>query len=274
MTRSAQTKVIKEVLMCRPSHFSISYTINPWMKIGSENKDLTSLQWDKLLQTYKSLGIKVNIIDQQASNPDMVFATDQGIVQGKKVIMSNFRFKERRGERKPYQEWFISHDYELEFIPEQAHFEGNGECLFFGQKLLIGIGFRVNMLTCKYLAKALQIDVMPLELINPFFYHLDTALFVLNENSVFYYPAAFSKKSQNILKKLIPNLIEFNDFEANNFAANSVVTDHTVILNKTLPNFRSILAKLGYTAIEVDISEFAKAGGGAHCLTNVLKEDD
>lgn len=271
MPSSAQSKVIKEVLMCNPLHYSISYTINPWMKVGSENKNIAQMQWQKLCQTYFDLGIKVNLIDQQPNIPDMVFSTDQGIVKGKKVIISNFRFKERKGERKPYLEWFTSHGYELIFIPEKAYFEGNGECLFFGQKLLIGIGFRANMLTCKYLKKTLAVEVIPLELINPFFYHLDTALFVLNEEVVFYYPEAFSKKSQKVLKRLVPNLIPFNDFEANNFAANSVVTDHQVILNKTLPNFRNDLAKLGYKSIEVDISEFAKAGGGAHCLTNVLK---
>lgn len=270
--KGGQVKVIKDVLMCRPLHFSIAYSINPWMKVGSEDKDLARLQWEKLYKTYLSLGIKVNVLAQLPNNPDMVFATDQGIVYGKKVLMSNFRFKQRRRERRPYKEWFKNRGYEIEFIPGEAYFEGNGECLFFGQKLLIGTGFRANQLTCRYLSKALNVQVIPLELINPFFYHLDTALFVLNEETVFYYPQAFSKKSQTILKRLIPNLIALSDFEANNFAANSVVTDHKVIVNKTLPNFRNTLKMLRYQAIEVDISEFAKAGGGAHCLTNVLEE--
>ncbi len=267
---SDKSSIIKEVLMCRPNFFSISYTINPWMKIGSENKNLAQIQWNNLYQTYLCLGIKVNILDQQPGYPDMVFATDQGVVYGKKVLMSNFRFKERKGERKPYKEWFTDHGYEIKLIPDKAYFEGNGECLFFGQKLLIGIGFRANQLTCKYLSYALDTEVIPLELVNPFFYHLDTALFILNKETVFYYPEAFSKKSQKILKKLVPNLIALNDFEANNFAANSVVTDHQVVINKTLPNFRTTLAQLGYKAVEVDISEFAKAGGGAHCLTFVI----
>lgn len=265
-------KVIKEVLMCRPLYYSISYTINPWMTPGSENKNIAQLQWEKLVQTYQKLGIKINIIDQDPKQPDMVFATDQGIVQGKKVVMSNFRYKERQGETKPYLKWFKENGYEVVFIPSYAHFEGNGECLFFGQKLLIGIGYRANMSTCKYLEKALKIEVVPLELIDPYFYHLDTALFVLNEKTIFYYPRAFSKKSLAVLKKIVPNLIELTDFEVRNFAANSVVTDHKVIVNRNLPTFRTTLDKLGYQAIEVDVNEFAKAGGGAHCLTNVLDE--
>lgn len=265
------SKVIKEVLMCRPLFYSISYTINPWMVPGSENKNIAQLQWEKLFQTFKSLGIKVKLIDQKPNLPDMVFATDQGIVRGKKVYMSNFRYSERKGERKPYLKWFEDHGYEPIFLPKEAQFEGNGECLFFREKLFVGIGFRANENTCKYLSKFLKIEVLPLELINPYFYHLDTALFVLNDDVVFYYPLAFSKKSQELLQKLVPNLTAFTDFEVRNFAANSVATKDKVIVNRNLPTFRDTLAKFGYQAIEVDVNEFTKAGGAAHCLANVLK---
>ena len=268
-----KAKVIKEVLVCRPRYYSISYTINPWMIPGSENKNIAQIQWEKLLQTYLDLGIKVNIIDQIEGLPDMVFATDQAILQGKKAFMSNFRYKERRGERKPYLKWFEDHGYETVFLPKRAEFEGNGECLFFRDKMFVGIGFRANKYTCKYLKKALKIEVIPLELINPYFYHLDTACFILNDDTVFYYPEAFSEKSKKILKKLVPNLISLTDFEVRNFAANSVVTDHQVIVNRNLPTFKKTLGELGYRAIEVDLNEFTKAGGAAHCLTNVLKEE-
>lgn len=258
--------------MCQPLYYSISYTINPWMVPGTENKNIAQMQWEKLVATYQKLGIKVNLIDQRVGLPDMVFATDQAILQGKKAFMSNFRYKERQGEREPYLEWFKANGYEINFFPRKAHFEGNGECLFFQDLLFIGIGYRANKFTCKYFKKALKIEVIPLELINPYFYHLDTAMFVLNTQTVFYYPQAFSKKSQKVLKKLVPNLIPFSDFEIRNFAANSVVTDHKVIVNRNLPTFANTLESLGYSAIEVDLNEFTKAGGGAHCLTNILKE--
>lgn len=269
----AKIKIIKAVLMCRPLYYSISYTINPWMVPGSENKSIAQIQWENLIATYKNLGIKINVIDQKDGLPDMVFSTDQGVVQGKKVFMSSFRYPQRQGERAPYLKWFKDHNFEVEFFPKNAYFEGNGECLFFKDILLIGIGFRANMLTCKCFKKALKTEVIPLELINPYFYHLDTALFVLNDVTIFYYPQAFSKKSQKVLKKLVPNLIPFTDFEVRNFAANSVVTDHQVIVNRNLPTFRNTLNKLGYSALEIDLNEFTKAGGAAHCLTNVLKEE-
>lgn len=267
-----KVRVIKEVLMCKPLYYSISYTINPWMMPGSENKNVAYRQWERLVEIYEQLGIKINLIYQRPSLPDMVFATDQGVIQGKKIFMSSFRYKERQGERKPYLEWFKNHNYEINFFPKNAYFEGNGECLFFKDVLLIGIGYRANLLTCKCFKKALKMEVIPLELISPYFYHLDTAVFVLNNQTMFYYPAAFSKKSQKVLQKLVPNLISLTDFEARNFAANSVVTNHQVIINRNLPSFKNILKSLGYEALEVDLHEFAKSGGAAHCLTQVLKE--
>ena len=102
---------------------------------------------------------------------------------------------------------------------------------------------------------------------------MDTALFVLNNETVFYYPDAFSEKSRNVLKKNVPNLIPIEKKEAFNFAANSLVTDHHVVLQKGNLGVLGMLGRLGYTGVETDVSEFMKAGGGIHCLTNVLFEE-
>ena len=273
MAKRGKIKYIKEVLMCNPLYFSVSYSINPWMIPGSANLDRAKKQWGELVKTYKNLGITVKIIDQEPNLPDMVFSTDQGIIWNKEFFVSNFCHEQRRGERKPYLNWFESNGYKIRNIPNEVCFEGNGECVFFNGNLFVGVGFRANAKSCKYLHKALKIDVYPLELINPYFYHLDTALLVLDDKTAFYYQQAFSKKSQKLLQKKIPNLIPFSDEEVYKFAANSVVTDHTVIVQKDILSFNKTLRKLGYNAVSIDLSEFIKSGGAAHCLTQILKED-
>ncbi|MBI2020771.1 amidinotransferase [Candidatus Daviesbacteria bacterium] len=267
-----KNRIVLEVLMCRPTYYSISYTINPWMIPGSENKNMAQIQWENLVATYRSLGIKVNFLDQQQGLPDMVFSTDEGIVFKKKVVVSNFRYPQRRRERSPYLEWFEKHGFKPTFLPKGIFFEGSGDCLFFNHLAFVGTGFRTSKKAAEFLSAKLDIEVFPLQLINPYFFHLDTACFPLNSETAFYYPEAFDEKSQKILKKVVPNLIALTAFEARNFAANSVVTDHQVIINRNLPTFANTLAKLGYLPIEVDLNEFKKAGGAAHCLTNVLKE--
>jgi N-dimethylarginine dimethylaminohydrolase len=268
-----ESKLIKKVLMGKPLYFdTLDYIINPWMQPGTINKNKALQEWDTLVHLYQNQGIKVEVIDQQKGNPDMVFAADQGIVQGNKVLLSRFWTKERRNETSYYEKWFREHDYQMITLPEDVYFEGNGDSALWRGKIFIGVGYRANDKTCSTISKLLDREVIPLEITDPKFYHLDVGFFPLNDETIFYYPSAFSEESRGVLKKLIPNLIEFTKEEAFGFCANSVVTDHLVIHQKNNQTFTKKLTELGYNSIEVEVSEFMKSGGGIHCLTNILEE--
>ena len=259
--------------MCEPRYFeTLDYVINPWMTPGKINKEKAAQEWKQLVHVYKDQGITVEIIDQKKRSPDMVFATDQGIVQGKNVLLSRFLKDERKRETTHYEKWFRENNYTITYLPEGVYFEGNGNSYIWRDKIVIGVGYRANEETCKAVGKLLGKEVIPLEIIDPAFYHLDVGFFPLNNETIFYYPPAFSEKSRGVLKKLVPNLIEFSKEEAYGFSANSVITDHHVIHQKGNPTFQKKLSDLGYLSIEVDLSEFKKSGGGIHCLTNILKE--
>lgn len=258
--------------MCRPLHFSeLNYIINPWMKPGTIDEKKALSQWENLVKTYQNLGTTVEIIDQVVGVPDMMFATDQGIVHESKVLLSHFWYRERQNETPYYKAWFEKNGYEIEHLPSGAYFEGNGDAYFWKGKLLVGVGYRADEYSCEVVSKALGIEVIPLRTVDPKFYHLDVAFLPLNEDTAFYYPKAFDKRSREVLKKLIPNLREFSKEEIMGFCANSVVSGNTVIHQKDNPTFTKKLKELGYNSIDVDLSEFKKSGGGAHCLTNILE---
>ena len=266
-------KLVKRVLMCEPLYFdSLDYVINPWMTPGKIDKEKSLREWKQLVKAYKEQNITVEIIKQNKDCPDMVFATDQGIVKDKTVLLSRFWCDERKPETKYYKEWFKKNGYKINYLPKDVYLEGNGDAFFWKDKLLVGIGFRADEETCETISKLLDSEVIPIEIIDPKFYHLDVGFFPLNNDTAFYYPPAFSQKSRGVLKKLVPNLIEFSKDEAYGFCANSVVTDHHVIHQKGNPTFQEKLNKLGYMSVEVDTGEFMKSGGGIHCLTNVLEE--
>ena len=257
--------------MCKPLYFdTLDYVINPWMSPGNINGGKALEQWSQLKTIYKNLGITIEVIDQKKGNPDMVFAADQGIVQGKKVLLSRFWCDERKGETKHYEKWFRDNAYTISYLPNDIYFEGNGDSYIWNDKLFIGIGYRADQQTCNVISKLLDREVIPLEIVDAKFYHLDVGLFPLNNETVFYYPPAFSQKSRGVLKKLVPNLIEFSKEEAFGFCANSVVTDHHVIHQAGNTTFKIKLKELGYLSAAVDVGEFMKSGGGIHCLTNIL----
>jgi N-dimethylarginine dimethylaminohydrolase len=151
-------------------------------------------------------------------------------------------------------------------------FEG-GDALFFGDMLFVGTGYRASVSSCEELSAKLDIDVFPLRLVDPDFYHLDMCFFPLDNETAFYYPGAFSPNSVNLLKRLVKNLYPLTKKEVYGYAANSFATEDTVIIQTGNPSFKAVLKRLGKQVVEVDMSEFKKAGGGIHCLINVLERN-
>jgi N-dimethylarginine dimethylaminohydrolase len=229
------------------------------------------LQWENLVEALLRLGIKVDVIEQAPDVPDMVFATDQGIVRGDHVLLANFRYQQRQKERRYYREWFRDHNFKPKALSNVFAFEG-GDTLFFGDMLLVGTGFRASVGSCEELSEKLDIDVFPLRLVDPNFYHLDMCFLPLDDQTAFCYPPAFSENSYSLLKKLVKNLHVLTKAEAEGFAANSFVSQDTVVTQTNLPSFKRKLESMGKRVVEVDVSEFNKAGGGIHCLINTLEK--
>jgi len=265
-----KSTTITDVLMCGPKHFQIDYEINPWMHGQHIDSQKAAHQWNSLVRAYTDLGIQVHTIEQVEGLPDMVFAADQAVIKGNTALMANFAKNERKGEEKIYSNWFQEHGYKLEHLPESEFFEGNGELLSWNGMYFLGTGFRSSVDAHDDVKRVLGAEVVPLRLINPYYYHLDTCLFPLDSETVFYYPEAFDKKSQLLLTQLVPVLLELNQEEAEAFCANSVATGSNVVCQKALPRFVERVNLRGFNVVEVDVQEFNKSGGGIHCLTNVL----
>jgi N-dimethylarginine dimethylaminohydrolase len=268
-----KTKYVKRILMCKPTHFSVDYVINPWMQIGTVDKKKAYIQWNAIGEALTNLDIRVDIIDQKRGLPDMVFAADQALIKNRNLVLSNFHVKERKKEVAHYKKWFEKQNFEICQLPYGTFFEGSGECVWYGETLFVGSGFRNSDNVAEPLSRLLGVEVICLELINPRFYHLDTCFFPLNERIAFYYPPAFSPKSREILEKRIMTLLPLSKKEVHNFAANSLVTDHHVIMQKGNIQLKNQLRDFGYTTVELDVSEFMKAGGGIHCLVQTLEEE-
>lgn len=262
---------VKRALLCRPNHFTVEYIINPHMQPFTVNTANAIKQWQELVRVLESLDIRVEVIKQESDVPDMVFATDQGIVRDGVVLLANFRFTQRQKERLYYRDWFREHGFTLRALSNVFPFEG-GDTLFFQDMLFVGTGFRASVSSCEELAQKLSIDVMPLRLVDPYFYHLDMAFLPIDTETAFYFPDAFSRNSRHLLKRLVPDLRVFSKEDADNYAANSFVSGDDIVVSAGLSaELRAEFKTLGLRIHEVNVSEFKKAGGGIHCLINVLE---
>jgi N-dimethylarginine dimethylaminohydrolase len=110
-----------------------------------------------------------------------------------------------------------------------------------------------------------------LRLVDPRFYHLDTALCVLDSSTAMYYPAAFDDAGRAALASTFAELIEAKDEDAEVLGLNAVSDGHHVVLAAAATGLAHSLRSRGFEVVPVDMSELLKAGGGAKCCTLELR---
>jgi N-dimethylarginine dimethylaminohydrolase len=256
----------RRYLMCRPTHFAVTYRINPWMDpTAPYDNALAISQWENLRQTFLSLGHTVDLIDPLPGLPDMVFAANGATVVGGRVLGVQFRDAERADEAPAYSAWFRERGFDVH-EPKHTN-EGEGDILLAGDLLLAGTGFRTAHAAHAETQEVLQRPVITLQLVDPAYYHLDTALCVLDETNIAYLPQAFSPGSQSVLRQLFPNAIIATPEDAAVLGLNAVSDGRTVVLPEQATHLTGALRAAGYQTIGVDLSELRKAGGGPKCCT-------
>jgi N-dimethylarginine dimethylaminohydrolase len=254
--------------MCPPDHYGIEYEINPWMNrsLGAV-RALAFTQWTTLRDTLAGLGVTIELVEPRPGLPDLVFTANAGLMFHNRFLSSRFKHDVRAKESPFFDAWFAEHGFEVVHLPEQSYHEGAGDALFCGDSLFAGYRTRSDAQSHQWVGQALGVRVLPLELVNPRFYHLDTCFCPLAPGEAIYFPDAFDHYGRRVLETQVPKLIPVVEPEAHRFGCNAVVVGKTVVHNSRCPELAASLTAAGYTSIEVELDEFLKAGGSAKCLT-------
>ena len=266
-----ESKGARTYLMCPPEYFTVTYTINPWMNPDDPvDLSLARRQWEQLRDTYQSLGHTVRIVDAEPDLPDMVFAANGATVIDGKVLGSRFKYAERAAEGPAYLNWFRQHGYST--VVEAQHMnEGEGDIVFAARAIIAGHGFRSDEAVSGEVAELFGLPVISVRLVNPHFYHLDTALIVLDPDTAAYYPGAFDDAGRAALAAHFPELIEAKEEDADVLGLNGLSDGRHVVLPVQAVNLAAQIGAAGFDVVPVDLSEFKKAGGGPKCCTLELR---
>ncbi|MFB7469586.1 dimethylargininase [Kitasatospora sp. NPDC056184] len=268
MSRTARPR---HYLMCRPTHFTVDYSINPWMEPAKPTDAARAVaQWEQLHALFRELGHTVELIEPLPGLPDMVFAANGATVVDGTALVARFRHRERAEEAPAYLEWFRARGYRT---VEQAGFtnEGEGDYLLVGGRILAGTGFRTDRRAHAEAQRVLGRPVVTLELVDPRYYHLDTALAVLGDDEIMYYPAAFSPESRDTLAALYPDAVLASDEDAAVFGLNAVSDGLRVVLPEAAVGLAARLRARGFEPVGIDVTELLKAGGSVKCCTLELR---
>lgn len=261
--------------MCPPDHYGIEYEINPWMR-RSRPADhvLARSQWCALRDVLVACGAQIDLLPPVRGLPDLVFTANAALIFRGQAYLAQFKPEQRRGEELHAAVWLREAGFAVRQLPPDAWFEGAGDGLFCGETLFTGYRQRSTAWAGQWLGRQIGCRTIPLELVDPYYYHLDTCFCPLAFDTAVYFPPAFDSYAQQALAAYVPHLIAVQEDEARRFACNAVVVGRHVVLNAGCPALEAALSELGLAPHATPLDEFVKAGGSAKCLTLRLDGED
>ena len=139
----------------------------------------------------------------------------------------------------------------------------DGSRTYFG-----GYGFRTEARALEAVEGLIATPIHKLQLIDERFYHLDTCLCILNSEAALFVPEAFSPESVALLENEFSDMISLDLEEALTFFSGNAYCPHgrNVVIQKGAKRTIAQLRERNFIPIEVDTSEFIKAGGSVFCM--------
>lgn len=270
-------------LMVTPEHFTVEYVINPHMEghIGNVDREKARREWVQVRDAFVGSGIEVHEIQGQTGLPDMVFCANQSLPYVDKdgvkhVLMSIMHADQRKDEVAFIEQWYRQNGYVIHHLDGTAirDFEGMGDAIWHTGKRLIwgGYGFRSSLDAYRVVNETFGVPVIALELLHPAFYHLDTCFCMLDSSTALIYPGAFTPEGLELIHALIPNIIEANQYEAEElFACNATCPDgKNVVIQYGCSDVNAKLREAGFTVHEVSTDEYRKSGGSVFCMKMMI----
>ncbi len=264
-----------QILMCPPDFYGIEYEINPWMSRQKQADAVQAArQWALLRSLLEDSGAKTLLLEPVRGLPDLVFTANAAMIFRDSAVLARFRYPQRQAEEPVDEAWLTHAGFTVRRLPEGVFFEGAGDALFCGDTLFAGYRIRSDVRGHQQIGEMFSCRVIPLELVDPYYYHLDTCFCPLAPGRAIYYPAAFDDYGRQALAASVDELIAVDEEEARRFACNAVVVGRTVVTNSGCPRLHAALVDRGFSPRETPLDEFVKAGGSAKCLTLRLDGED
>ena len=254
----------RRYLVASPAHVEVTYAINAWMDPTAPfDSERAMAQWRTLVATLTSLGHRVDVLPPLAGLPDLVFAANGALVLGRRALLSRFAHPQRQPEAAHHRTWLQQHG--IDVVEPLAASEGEGDLLVVGRRVLAGHGFRTDVATHAQVAALTDREVVSLELTDPRFYHLDTAIGVVDDQTIAWFPPALTEAGRAEVERRYPDAIEVDEHDALLLGCNLVGDGRHVVVPAGVQRLRHDLRARGYDVVEVDLSELLLAGGGPKC---------
>ncbi|MDR1307422.1 MAG: hypothetical protein LBK74_07600 [Treponema sp.] len=218
-------------------------------------------QHDAYIKAMESLGVKVRVLPADESYPDSCFVEDVAVVSEKCAVVTNPGAPSRNAETRaiiPVLEDFWTKE-SIHRISAPGTLEG-GDVMRVENTFYAGLSERTNaegirqftVIMERYGYKTIAVPLTEV-------LHLKTGVNYLDGNKLLVAGEFITKQEfASFDKTVIPR---------EDYAANCLWINGTVILPAGFPKTEAIIRRLGWPVLPVDTSEFRKLDGGLSCLS-------
>jgi len=228
--------------------------------LGKPDYKLALDQHAGYVEALQSCGLEVTILEPDSRFPDSTFVEDVAICTSRFALISNPGISSRNGEQKEMEPVLRGFFDTIERVMTPGTLDA-GDVMMTGDHYYIGISERTNLEGAGQVIDLLEKHGMSGEMV-PLkqMLHLKSGVsyleneYLLTGGDMHKHPA-FSR-----FKKI---QVE----EPEEYAANSLWINGTVLVPKGFPVTRKKIDQAGYPTLVVDVSEFRKLDGGLSCLS-------
>lgn len=227
--------------------------------LGTPSYELLLEQHSAYIETLRSLGLDVIVLDPLLDYPDAYFVEDIAVVTPDVAIITNPGAESRRGEADTIESILAEYRETLR-IQAPGTVDG-GDVLMVGTHFFIGISDRTNRTGAEQLTSILAA--------------YGNALTVVSVHSGLHLKSSVNYVGQNTLLTTegYADVDQFREYDkivvdkSEKYAANTVLIDNSLIIPKGFPKTRERLLTLDLNIIELDVSEMRKMDGGLTCMS-------
>jgi len=227
--------------------------------LGSPDRSLLLEQHASYVRTLRGLGLEVIVLDPAPGFPDAYFVEDTAVVLPELAVLAHPGAPSRRGEA-PLIEPVLARYRKVIRVEPPGTLDG-GDVLAVGSRFFIGLSARTNMEGAEQLGRILAgqgFSWSPVAVAGGL--HLKSGVCALgDETLVIAGWLADNEAFRGDRKIVLP--------PGEEYAANSLWVNGSVLIPAGFPSVRRKLARLGWPVIELETSEFRKMDGGLTCLS-------
>ncbi|MBU4524707.1 MAG: amidinotransferase [Desulfomicrobium sp.] len=221
--------------------------------------DLALAQHDAYVRCLKSLGLTVDVLPPAPGFPDACFVEDTAVVVREVAVVSRPGAPSRQGEADSMVEPLSAHR-PLARITDPGTLDG-GDILQVDKRFFIGVSDRTNEEGARQLAAILAGHGYQSDIIHVAAgLHLKSSLNYVGENTMLVTADFAGHPAIKGFRQIVCP-------EGEEYAANTLLVNGTLIMPSGYPRTRALLETLGLPIAQLDTSEYRKMDGGLTCLS-------